>query len=149
MDYQQAINRLINHANISDKIDLPEEESLVYHLWISTISGMEPTIAPLRKDVIRCLQEINLQINGSTPSDTITSIRSVDEELVIIVSDLIHSCIDFYATWTKRGLFDEQTRWELQITAWMISYAWGAILAGDIDDIEQEMNYALEVKEIV
>jgi len=143
MDYQQAINRLINHANVSEKTDISEDESLVYHLWASTRLKKKPIIAPLRKDLIRCLQAINVQINGEKPSETLASIRSIDEELVVIVSEIIHSCLDFCVIWTKRDLFDEQTRWELQITTWMISFAWNAILAGDIDDIEQEINYAL------
>ena len=143
MNYQQAINRLINHANISEKTDLSEDESLVYHLWTSTRLRRRPIIAPLRRDILHCLQTINIQINGHKPSKTMMPTRSIDEELVVIISDIIHSCINFCVIWTKKELFDEQTRWELQLTTWMISFAWNAILAGDIDDIEQEIHYAL------
>ena len=149
MNYQQTLKRLINHANMSDTGEFSREQSLVYHLWYSTKQKQEPTIVPLRDDVIQCLQQINEYINGSPPSQTIGRVRPIDEDLVFVVSSLINDCIDFSITWSKEKLFTEDIRWEMYLTTWMISHAWNAVLHGDIDDIEFDLYHALMAKEFL
>lgn len=147
MDYDQALKRLTNHANLPN--ELPEEESLGYALWQIERTGQPSKITELCDDVIECLEVINVCINGSVPSETFKPAidgklaYSVDGQLAYSVACIITSAITALAICSERGQYDPSFIEELRIVGWKIAVAWECVLAGDIDSLRKEINYGI------
>ncbi len=141
MDYETAHNRLLNHANLAyDVTDAPDEESLLFVLFNSNKSKVAPTeLLSMQHDIIECLEVINKKWNGMVPSNTSDSEKEIDRYLVFAVSQIIHSCWEYFRDWQESNLFNLEVLNQLSFTAWSISAAWMAVLAGDIDSIAQEV----------
>jgi len=58
MDYEQALKRLVNHANLSD--ELPAEVSLGGLLWMACRTKKPFELSALCDDVIDCLETVTL-----------------------------------------------------------------------------------------
>src|SRR5690349_19037598 len=68
MTYPEAIQRLRNHANLDDH--LASGESLAGLLSQVRSDQPFPDIRPLVEDIIRCMDVVNREVNGSDPEIT-------------------------------------------------------------------------------
>ena len=137
MTYIDAVLRLANHANLGDR--LPMEESLLGALWIASKGRTVPDIGPLVDDVISCLEVVNQELNGHIPSETTVrlnerAIGQVAYPISLIVGDLLRP--PHRADGTALGIAGSDALVE---AAFRINSAWCQVLAGDIDDIRQEL----------
>lgn len=140
MDYDQALKKLVNHANLPN--ELSEEESLGYALWQIQRTGQPSNITELSEDVIECLEVANVCINGSVPSETFRQ-AEIDSQLAYSVACIITSAITALAICSERGQYDPSFIEELRIVGWKIAVAWECVLAGDIDSLRKEINYGI------
>jgi hypothetical protein len=135
MDYLQAIDRLWNHSNLPRSFS-SENESLIYGLYQANRTNISPMIEPLVDDVIKCLEIVNFEINGSKPSMNIN--RANQAALVDVsypISGIICDILIYYRRWQRNNLYSIIIQDSLLDAAIKVSYAWDQILAGDIDDL--------------
>jgi hypothetical protein len=135
MDYLQAIDRLWNHSNLPRSFS-SENESLIYGLYQANRTNISPMIEPLVDDVIKCLEIVNFEINGSKPSMNIN--RANQAALVDVsypISGIICDILIYYRRWQRNNLYSIIIQDSLLDVAIKVSYAWDQILAGDIDDL--------------
>jgi hypothetical protein len=113
-----------------------ENESLIYGLYQANRTNISPTIEPLVDDVIKCLEIVNFEINGSKPSVNIN--RANQAALVDVsypISGIICDILIYYRRWQRNNLYSIIIQDSLLDVAIKVSYAWDQILAGDIDDL--------------
>jgi hypothetical protein len=145
MTYADAVLRLVNHANLPGG-ELPMEESLLGALWIASQGRPPPDIDPLVNDVIACLEVVNRELNGPIPSETI---ERVSEGVIVRVAYPISLIVDGLLQSNRRtdGTPSGGVNCEGAIeAAFRINFAWCQVLAGDIDDIREEIRLELEAR---
>lgn len=147
MDYQEALNRLSNHANSPLNDDFPPENSLIFNLWQATVKGRALDIEDYVEEVISCFEVVNDFLNGEKPSETFTQ-KTPESNLVFIASNLISSLLEFSIILKNKGILDSNEIAKLDLFTWKISTAWCLILDGDIDSLKSEINIQGRAKEI-
>ena len=128
MDWQTALRRLQNHANLPG--DGAEHESFVFALFAADRESKSPDLAPFGEDVLSCLVVINAALNASK-SIAEDGLRSVAYSLAAILS----SSLEYVRRWRDQGRFDESTLRDVELRVWRIAVAWEQVLAGDVEDI--------------
>ena len=144
---EDYLQRLANHANMANT--LPEENSLLYCLWQAEKSGKFPDIEPMRADVLQCLQEANVDVNGPIPSEAIGTSDNISSSLALCACEIVQGCYEYALIWERHSLFTLAERETLKQTAWMILCGWCYTLPGDIDDIQSQILLSGEIKEIL
>ena len=137
MKYETARDKLFNHANFATGLShAPDDESLLWTLWNAQQLKTEPdNLAALTEDIVRCLEIVNKSWNGAIPSETLDVEKKLERYLVAALHQIIYSCLDYRLEWQEAKLFNAELLHQLSLTAWTISAAWNAVLAGDIDSI--------------
>ena len=84
-------------------------------------------------DLVDVVALLNLELNGSTPSQSTHVVQDIPRDVayavVVIINQLRqHACCEVVET--KTSLTD---------AAWVIETAWLAVLAGDIDDLQTHL----------
>ncbi len=135
MDFATACQRLENHANQPSG---PDSESLGLALWhLKRGSQTQVDIPALENDVIQCLRPVNSALNGETPSETNDTDKqmSIDRWLCYSMSLILDQLLEALLS----PKLDTQQRKTIADIACRISYAWNAVLAGDIDELEDPL----------
>jgi hypothetical protein len=139
MDYSHALERLRNHANAAGSI-LPEDESFLLALWQAERQSHIPELRSLFDDILSCFVVVNQTLNTQHPSETIAGkAEALPRSLVADVSSILSEGWSYYWRWTSNEQFTAKFRTEFAAILVQIGIAWDAILAGDIDDIRQEV----------
>ena len=135
LDWHTALRRLQNHANLPGHG--PEEESFVFALFTTDRKAASPSQAALTEDVLRCLAILNSAMNASksVPADSLQS-------AAYSVAAILSSTLEYARRWRDQGRFDVSVLSDLGMFAWRIAFAWEQVLAGDIEDLTE--NLALE-----
>lgn len=151
MTYAEAVLKLLIHANIvpdSHMTRLPEHQSFLHDLYIS---GCEQKLANLNlpfEDIIDCLEVVNRELNGAIPSETIAEKkRDIPRDLVYAMSNIIADGLLIYQRWAENDVFDLDTRKQLFKMISHINDAWTQVLAGDVDNLREEIGWSLLSKE--
>jgi hypothetical protein len=134
MDWQTALRRLQNHANLPGYG--AEHESFVFALFMANRESRPPNLGALSEDVLRCLGIINAALN-TTKSISEDSFRSAAYALAVLLS----SSLEYTRRWREQGRFDESTVGDLDRRAWRIALAWEQVLAGDIQDLKKDLAF--------
>ena len=150
MNFETAKKRLFNHANLPQgPADAPDQQSLLFILSDARRSNVAPAaLSSLRRDVIDCLEVVNRELNGALPSNTFGGKTEIERDAAYAVSRILHGCWDCFLAWRRNDLFTPEARRELAYCAWSISFAWTAVLAGDIDSLHEEVETAGSVSEL-
>lgn len=147
MTYDEAVRRLANHAN-QPADGTTSEESYVFTLWRMSKIRSPLDFAAQARDVIACLEVVNLKANGRVPSETVTPVNStLGRELESIINSLVLAGVEHALSWQSKNLFGAETVRQALLCSWQIGKAWEAILAGDIDCLEEHLNNELFVRE--
>lgn len=150
MNFETARNKLSNHANLTfDLVNPPDEESLLFVLFNANKLKIAPTeLLSIRQEIIECLEIINIKWNGAIPSNTSDGDKEIERYLVNALSQIIHSCWEYFREWQENRLFEQEVLHQLSFTTWSISCAWNAVLAGDIDSIAQEVEFERMTRQV-
>lgn len=132
LDWHTALRRLQNHANLPGHG--PEQESFVFALFTTERGAASPSQAALTEDVLRCLAVLNSAMNASK-SVPANSFRSAAYSVAAILS----SSLEYSRRWRDQGRFDESVLSALDMYAWRIAFAWEQVLAGDIEDLTENL----------
>lgn len=138
MDYSHALQRLGNHANAAGTT-LPEDESFLFTLWQAERQSHAPELRGLFEDILSCFEVVNHALNTQHPSDTIDGkAEALPRSLVADVSSVLSEGWSYYWRWATSGQFTPTFRTEFAAMLVQIGIAWGAVLAGDIDEIRED-----------
>jgi hypothetical protein len=110
-----------------------EQVALSETIW-RVKRGESVDLMPSVRHLMDELQKANLIINGPVPSETIGPDTNVPGELAYAVSNLITQCIELSASEERSTNSKEFAAW-----AWKLSCAWDGVLAGDIDDVVENV----------
>jgi len=139
MDYSHALKKLRNHAN-SVGSALPDDESFLLTLWQAERQSRMPELRSLFDDILSCFVIVNQTLNTQHPSRTIAGkAEALPRSLIADVSSILSHGWSYYWRWTSSEQFTSKFRTEFAAILVQIGIAWDAILAGDIDDIRQEV----------
>lgn len=138
MNCDIAIDWLLNHASLRDTA--PIDKCLAVLLWRMRSGQAVDNIDDAFQHTIACLECINLQINGSIPSQTNEDKKSavVERKVVHAVSLIIN---DGWRTYFELLLYGGRNTDAARIRRGtiFICLAWSAVVAGDSDSIRQDM----------
>lgn len=141
----EASERLKAHAL---KTELPGETGgPCFGVALCLIERGSGSLERLRvsfRDVLSCLEVINRSLNGDVPSTTFCRARPLDFDVVYAVEQILHDGWQLVITRTT----SETEMSEMFRIFWAISYAWGSVLAGDIDCIKDELRIEAQVRGI-
>jgi hypothetical protein len=141
MTYQDACLRLANHANLAGE-QLPADESFAVVLGIASRRHAPPDLRAVLADIIACLEAVNHELNGPVPSESIGGNKERDIAAVAYaVSGIVVYGLQARRRWEREGLFTPQDRDGLLEAVYRIAYAWDQVLAGDIDDILEGVEF--------
>ena len=139
MDYSDALKKLRNHAN-SPGSGLPESESFLFALWQAERQSCIPELRNLFDDILDCLETVNHELNTKQPSENIGGkAEAFPRSLVADVSGILSVSWRNYWQWSSSQQFTESFRTEFAVMLVQIGIAWDAVLAGDIDDIREDI----------
>jgi hypothetical protein len=146
VEYQEALNRLWNHANLPER-GLKPEDSFIYVAWQSEKTKSPQEFQRLYEDILSCLAVVNSSLNGPVPSETVAaSSRPIDRTLCYCISGILSAGWRHYFQWRRRGLFDVEFIDIFGSMLLRIGIAWDQALAGDIDDLveDAEREFAID-----
>ena len=127
MDYPQALERLLNHANLPGS-NLPESESFGFTLWQAGQQSHMPELRGLFDDVVECLEAVNHALNTQHPSGTVAGkAEALPRSLVCCVSSILSQGWSDFWRWSSRQQFPERFRAELAVMLVQIGIAWDAL----------------------
>jgi hypothetical protein len=117
---EDMTSRLRWHAGLDQAADGPGP-------LVVDCTGTEGTPERLDKalaDVLSALARLNHELNGPVPSASVGGADHISRVLVYAITEIV------------RMLREDP---DLSEAAWAVETAWGAVLAGDIDDLEQHL----------
>ena len=139
MDYEQALQRLYYHANITEA----EGEgwlSFGRTLFDAKARSEVPDLREQTTDLIACLEVVNRHLNGETPSASVdTGERYIDSRAAYAVSAVISEGIEHLLALVSSPASNQPLVRALGIDVWRLSCAWEAVLAGDIDSLSEHV----------
>jgi|SRR5437667_3467363 len=139
MDYSHVVQRLSNHANAAGS-DLPEGDSFLFALWQAERKAHAPELRSLFDDVLSCFEVVNHALNTQRPSNSIAGkAEALPRSLAADVSSLLSEGWSYYLRWATSDRFSATFRTEFAAMLVQIAIAWDAVLAGDIDDIREQV----------
>lgn len=124
----EVAERLRRHAGLED-VTQPTNYSVSSSIrWDGAVdSNLHAALA----DVIDVLAQLNLELNGERPSNSVEGASSIRRDVVYAVAEIVRLLRD------ARGSGDQIV--VISDGVWSIETAWRAILAGDIDDIHEHL----------
>jgi hypothetical protein len=147
VNYQEAVNRLWNHANLPEK-DLKPEESFIYTAWQAARTKSPQNFQPLYEDILSCLAAVNLALNGPTPSESIqTDQPPVDGKLCYSVSGILSAGWSDYFSWSQKRIFPTDFLDEFAGMLVRIGIAWDLVLAGDMDNLPEDTELQFKMQQ--
>jgi len=139
MDYEQALQRLRYHANITEA----EGEcwsSFGRALFEAKPRSKVPDPREQTTDIIACLEVVNRHLNEETPSAFVgTSEHYIDPRLAYAVSTIISDGIEQVLALAGSPAANLAAVLALGKDVWRVSCAWEAVLAGDIDSLSKQV----------
>ena len=137
MTYQEALAQLRNHANITP---VDDSQSLLYRLWAADREGAVLDLAHQVDVVLQCLAVANLELNGSRPSQMFGRQNpAVIPDVACLVSGLVTGLLQCHRRWAGSGHNPVVPLEALRDAALRIEMAWDMILAGDHNDLLNEL----------
>lgn len=85
-------------------------------------------------DFLSTLGALNREMNGDVPSETFVSIDAIPTDIAYAVAEVARQLRDYQVAAASPSKPDSNIDWE-----WRADTAWAAVLAGDIDDLEQHL----------
>ena len=138
MEYQDAIDKLWNHANLPEK-GLKREDSFLFTAWQAEQTKSPQNFQRLYEDILSCLAAINTHLNGPVPSETIRkSPRAIDSALCYYMSRILSGGWSDHFKWSQKGAFPKEFLDDFASILVRIGIAWDLVLAGDMDNIPED-----------
>jgi hypothetical protein len=137
MIYQEALTKLRNHSNLTRGGD---DQSLLHSLWQADREVLPLDLSPSVENILACLAVANLELNGYRPSETFDRHHpTVISDLAYPVSGLVVGLLKCHRRWSASGRFPPRILDALRDAALRIGLAWDMLLAGDHDDLRNEL----------
>lgn len=142
--YEEARLRLRNHApHPPDEAFSSERESFCCMLGRAEREKVPPDVGPLAADVIACLEAVNRERNGPVPSENVGPRDDrVLREVVYAMTGIIAEGVRCHRRWCRTDGFRAEVLDALQDAVCWIAFAWDQVIAGDIDDLAREIEWA-------
>jgi hypothetical protein len=128
----ETIARLRRHAGFPAEVSSPSAPSIADCTWADSPSRGRVTEGV--EDFIATLSELNLELNGPTPSESYAAGTDIPRDAAYAVAEVVRMLRDAAGSQAVTG--DESV---LADAAWSIEVAWSGLLAGDIDDLPQHV----------
>ena len=136
MDYQDAFDRLWNHANMRSSRFGPEDSFLDTAHHAGEAPDARARLQRLYDDILSCLASVNVALNGAVASEEIGGSSSpVDRRLCYAVSGILSGGWSRYYEWWRIRTADREFLDDFASMLVHIGIAWDLVLAGDSDDI--------------
>jgi len=142
MTYEQAYEKLLNHGNLVASLDASNlaKDSFLFNLWVAENNGTVPSLDLLYRDILDALEVVNSYVNGDQPSENVVGKeRQFERSLLNAMWYITHTGWECHRRLELNSTLDGRFRDELALTLWRISCAFGAVLDGDVDCLEEHV----------
>ena len=135
MTTEEAVEQLLRHAGLLNDSD--EFIGIAGALYHAGHDNRPIETATLIRDVLTCFQSLNLFLNGKAPetSSSLDQRPDVDRRAAYAVSMI--TC-DLISARLGPKLLPAEMHHDIELLTKAITFAWEAVLAGDITDIETD-----------
>lgn len=146
MTIEDVRDRLTHHANLPCAIS--EEESFCFLIWNAKRTRKAVDLSAAFRDIVGCLETLNKLWNGPVPSETPREriLTCVDRRIAYLVSEVMTGAAEYVAmaaTSSDTTSTDASSR---AMIAYGINCAWSAVLAGDIDDLQEHLRLEMRAR---
>lgn len=120
--------------------ETPSLGGVIYRMC--TVPESSHALPAAVRDVVRCLEVINHDVNGAVPSKIkgIVERKAIDPRAIYAISVIQIAGWEYLVPKMKDQLSTDSR--QLAIALWAVSFAWSQILDGDIDSLHEELKYA-------
>ena len=105
--------------------------------------GTDITIESAVQDILACFESLNEHCRSSNTSE-----EMITRRLVYAVSGIQMLLNEWAFFLAKEEGTAHKLLLDVLIAAWKIGSAWDAVLAGDIDDVEQHITWEADAKDV-
>lgn len=126
------LSRLRWHAGLEESYE-GDQPSISASTWKANFSAT--SIGRATSDVVDLLEELNKDLNGSTPSESTDYAENIPRSLAYAMSEILLLLRD------SRNDLPSQSNDLTRRSLWTIETAWNAVLAGDIDNLREHLAY--------
>ena len=146
MEYPEAVQRLLNHANLPST-GVPAADGLLLALTKGPVAG--PGVARQVADVVACYEAVNRHLNGAVPSQRSWDAKAaapLDRTLAYAVSTLLCGLWQHLRECQDAEPADHAACVQLSAIGHAVELGWNFVLASDFDSIAEEIGhyYSLE-----
>ncbi|WP_035566759.1 hypothetical protein [Hymenobacter sp. IS2118] len=141
MEYPEAIQRLLNHANLPST-GVPAADGLLQALAQEPQPG--PAVAQQLADVVACYEAINRHLNGPVPSQRSWADKvaiPLDRTLAYAVSTLLCGLWQHLSECQDAEPANHAACAHLSAVGHAVELGWNFVLASDFDSITEEIGY--------
>ena len=131
MESGEIARRLRWHAGLGDEADITGIPSIAECTWSG--GGRSERVTDAADDFLAALSELNRELNGPVPSEAKGGSRDIPRAAAYAVAEVIRMLRD------AESLAAVPERQRMSDAAWAIETSWRAVLAGDIDDLQQHV----------
>jgi hypothetical protein len=117
----ELVHRIRWHAGLTNEA-VSSVPSIAEATWEAR--GQSEILASALRDFLTALSRLNHELNGPVPSEAASATMDIPRNVAYAVAEVL------------RLLRDND---EASDAAWLVEAAWQAVLAGDIDDLEQHL----------
>ena len=135
VDYKLALRRLSHHANLTEAQG-EGRSGFVGGLLEAKGAGAVPDLREPPDDLISCLEVVNRQVNGETPSASVAGeARQIDRRLAYVMAAVITGGMEQLLRLVDDPAIDTLSVLAMGEDLRRVSCAWEPVLAGDIDSL--------------
>ena len=146
MEYPEAVQRLLNHANLPST-GVPAADGLLQALAQEPQSG--PGVARQLADVVACYEAVNCHLNGPVPSQRSWESKAaapVDRTLAYAVSTLLCGLWQHLSECQDAEPANLMACAQLRAIGHAVELGWNFVLASDFDSIAEEIGYSYSLE---
>jgi hypothetical protein len=150
VDYYEALARLRNHANLLGRDPTPtSDQSFLVATWTVEHTKTPQDFQHLYRDVLMCLQAVNLALNGPVPSESIQPDPSpIDAKLCYCMSSILATGWSYHFEWSQKRIFPKDFLDAFASILVRIGIAWNFVLDGDMDDIPKDTELQFQMAQV-
>lgn len=128
---EKTLELLLWHAGLVE-LEASDGVSMANALWKLSDNPADLHAATL--DLIETLSILNIELNGPVPSESFIGCEAIPRNLVYALTEILS---ELRAKREQAELTSEAV--VLMLAQWKVETAWLAVLAGDIDDLDEHL----------
>jgi hypothetical protein len=139
---ERAKKRLREHSGLGVTQQQFAENSLAVQVREALRNGVVDNLTSSVTDILECLSQVNHHLFSSPTG----SANAIDRDIAYSVSGIVCLLCELSLKWQQEPHERIDAIQRLLFFLWEINCAWDAVLAGDIEDVQQHLRWETAAK---